>query len=314
MDHSLRRRIIAEAKRLCGSDESPDKVLELARDAFAHLRPYKREDEVTFAQMVEEKLERMENGTPDVDIIKTGLAKLDRNSPLRKGDFPLIVGVRKSGKSLLALSLVKNMAEAGRSVLYFSLEDRAAKVVDRLFAGVSRLPMYLDHVSKLGPDKIFLASQASSKLKALPITITDNCYELTDICAESRRLNRKGKADVIVIDYGQLVKASSQKDRRQEVELVSRTLRLLAMELGAPVIMLSQLNKDGETRESKAIEMDATACWQLEVDEKDGNKRYLKIPWQRNGESGISFTVTFLGAIARVEDYAGEDNSVHSGG
>ena len=77
---------------------------------------------------------------------------------------------------------------------------------------------------------------------------------------------------------------------------MSRDLRLTAMELNVPIILLCKLNTEGATRETKALEMDATAMWRIEaVDEKD--VRRVVIPWQRNGESGIVFKVAFLGEI-----------------
>lgn len=75
------------------------------------------------------------------------------------------------------------------------------------------------------------------------------------------------------------------------------------MELELPLILLSQLNADGFTRESRALEQDATAMWKVGVDPDEPNKRWIEIPWQRNGESNIRFPVTFLGYCARVENY-----------
>jgi KaiC/GvpD/RAD55 family RecA-like ATPase len=56
-------------------------------------------------------------------LLKTGLSGLDRYSPLRRGDMPLIVGERKDGKSILALTLMSNMVGIGERGLYFSLES-----------------------------------------------------------------------------------------------------------------------------------------------------------------------------------------------
>ena len=78
------------------------------------------------------------------------------------------------------------------------------------------------------------------------------------------------------------------------------------MELNVPVILLSQLNEDGRSREIRALEQDATANWNIEH-AGDPGKRFLNIKWQRDGESGISLPISFIGEIARVENYRRPD-------
>jgi replicative DNA helicase len=158
------------------------------------------------------------------------------------------------------------------------------------------------------------AAPAHEKLKALKFSIRDDLQELTSICAAARRHVSRNPQTLIVIDYAQLVRVKADS-RREEVEKVSRDLRLLAMELVVPIILLCQLNKEGDTRETMTLSMDATAMWQVEVVKKEGEKdaRLLCIPWQRNGESGLSFQITFLGEIARFEDYIEEPISADSG-
>src|SRR4030095_4243627 len=92
-------------------------------------------------------------------------------------------------------------------------------------------------------------------------------------------------------------------NREQKVAEVSRTLRLLAMELDIPIIVLSQLNADGYTRESRALEQDSTACWMIAEHADAKNIRYIRLPWQRNGPSDVGFKITFLGELARAENY-----------
>lgn len=256
----------------------------------------------TNAELMTEKIERMEHGQADSDVIKTGLTLLDERSPIRKGDFPLIAGQRKAGKSVLALTIAVNVARNGVPVLYFSLEDRQPKVMDRLFAGVSRIPMSSHHIHKLTDRDMTAAVKAAGIVKDLPLAIRDDVLDLNSIIAVARQYVARGQAELICIDYAQLVRAKSDS-RREEVEKVSRDLRLLAMELNVPVILLCQLNKEGETRETKALEMDCTALIEIQVEEDEPNKRWIAVPFQRNGESSIRFPVTFCGAIARVENF-----------
>jgi replicative DNA helicase len=263
-----------------------------------------RAAEKSYRQAVLEKIERIENDDQDADVIATGLKCLDQFSPLRRSDMPLITGERKAGKSILALSIATNIARNGVPVLYFSLEDRLPKVVDRLFAGTSRIPI-CNHTSRRINGK--LVRETAEKLVGLPFEIRDDVYDLHKIIAVARREKTRHGTGLIVVDYAQLVRASGTETRREEVEKVSRELRLLAMELHVPLLLLCQLNKEGETRETKALEMDATAMWRIDrTSDVENGERRLAIPWQRNGESGIAANVAFNGSLARVENLSRE--------
>ncbi len=271
--------------------------------------PIRASQERTFHSCVIEKIQRIETGDPDADVVKTGLSYLDQHSPLRRGDMALIAGERKSGKSILALSIAVNVARDGVPVLYFSLEDRLPKVVDRIFAGFSRIPMRDHSVDRMSLTQQATAVEAEAKLLELKLTIRDDVYDLHLIIAEARQHKVRHSVGLIIVDYAQLVRASGADTRREEVERVSRGLRLLAMEIDTPILLLCQLNKEGETRESKALEMDATAMWRMDRTDVDENgRRLIAIPWQRNGESGIGAEVTFLGSIARVENKVRESS------
>jgi replicative DNA helicase len=304
ISEARRKRLIAiECAEILKRVKDPtEESVEVVHDAvkqFTKIEPATRELP-SIRDAVHEKIDRMERGETAADIIPTGLNKLDKNSPMRKGDMPLICGERKAGKSITAISIVTNVAISGVPVAYFSLEDREPKIIDRLFCGLSRKPIHLhdvNHVTEM--------TKAASQLAELPIYIYDDIYDLAMIAFVVRNLVKHHKLGLAVVDYAQLVRSPERKDqnREQKVAEVSRTLRLLAMELNIPIIVLSQLNEDGKTRESRALEQDATACWMIAEDKNDQNVRVLCVPWQRNGPSEVRFPVTFLGELARVENY-----------
>lgn len=259
----------------------------------------------TFKEALHQKLERMMRHDPDDNVLKTGIEKLDLGSPLKLGDMPLICGERKAGKSVFSLTMAVNVS-AEKSVLYFSLEDREEKVIDRVFSSHSKIPLVKQHSRDFDEYDMRAATKTVDTLGKNKITIRDDVYDLDKIVAVSKQVKTQTPdLSLIVVDYAQLVRAVTKKNanREQEVALVSRTLRLLSMELNVALILLCQLNADGATRESKALEQDATACWMIKHYEKPENtKRLISIPWQRNGDSGIHFPVCFLGNIARVEN------------
>lgn len=250
------------------------------------------------------------DGKSDGDILPTGIEKLDRLSPLRRGDMPLISGERKAGKSILALTIAANIALTGLPVLYFSLEDPAPRVIDRLISGKSRVPLSVERIKGMTEGDFPRVQRAVSELANTKLIIRDDVYDLSGIVGVARQTKIKHPdLAAIVLDYGQLVRAKvgPQDTRQTEVAHISRTCRLLSMELHVALLLLTQLNKEGDTRESKALEQDATAMWKVSMIEDEPKKRLLSIPFQRNGESGIGFNVSFLGDIARVENLIEEE-------
>lgn len=269
--------------------------------------------EKTVSDLLQEKLERMQSGEPDADVIKTFLKDLDLNSPLHRGDMPLITAERKGGKSTTAMSIFTNICLGLKTPgIWFSLEDPARKVIDRMSAGVSRIPMNSHHVTKLTQEEITKFQQAVDKINSVPISIYSDAFDLPVIISRMRKMKeRYPDLGVAVVDYAQLVRVPFKKGQNREAEVatVSRAMRLLAIELDVPILLLSQLNEDGKSRESRALENDATANWNIENLGENG-KRLLNIKWQRDGESDIDFPVTFLGSICRVENFRRPEENI----
>lgn len=260
----------------------------------------------TFKQAIMDKLDRLQSDKPDEDIIQTGITKLDQHSPLRKGSMPLITGQRKAGKSILSLTIAENVLKAKFGVLYFSLEDPESEIVDRIFAGETRIPAIRHHQDRISTGELSKCARAIEILSELKMFIRDDVFDLAKIVAVSKRVKTEcPELSLIVVDYAQLVRAETKKNanREQEVACVSRTLRLLSMEIKTALLLLSQVNEEGKSRESRALEQDATARWDIKHFEKqEDGKRLIHIPFQRNGDSNIFFPVAFLGQFARVEN------------
>lgn len=315
------RDIIASGEKMkerAYNDQSDvQEILSEAASSLAQIADPAIRRKRTFKDALHDKLDRMQHNTPDADLILTGIDKLDDASPLRLGDMPLVCGERKAGKSILALTITQNVFTNHR-VLYFSLEDPESKIIDRIFAGQSRIPLLKRNVRDLNNGEMGKACTTIEDLQnKARITIRDDVYDLEKILAVAKGHKAEHPdLSMIVVDYAQLVRSDVKKNetREREVAKVSRSMRLLAMELNVALMLLSQLNSDGESRESRALEQDATACWKIEtIEDKSKNvehgKRILHIPWQRNGESGIAFAVTFLGHIARIENHTEESKN-----
>lgn len=273
-------------------------------------RSASRKARQSLSELVQEKINRMQDGTEEA-VVKTGIKELDLNSPLWPSDMPLICGERKVGKSMFAATMITNVARSGIPVAYFSLEDSVHKLIDRLLSGISRVPMAKQvNVKSLSESDMKASSDAALILSSLPLYLYDDLYDLDHIVAEARQIAVTKKVGLIVVDYAQLIRTPEHRgrNREQEVAHISRSLRLLSLELQIPLLLLSQLNEQGRSRESRALEQDATASWKMRLDDDEEmkNMRWIDIEWQRNGESNIKFPVTFLGYCARVENYIEE--------
>jgi len=229
-------------------------------------------------------------------LIKTKITKLDELSPFGNCNMTLISGMRKAGKTALALTIATNVARQGVPVVYYSLEDHGAEICKRIVTGLAGVPFLPQH-----SEKLIIARNA---MKQLPIQIVDSIQSLSAICASIAQFAQRKEAGLVIVDYAQLVQSESTKEtREQQVSEVSRTFRQTCMKWRVPMLLLCQLNEDGRTRESRALEQDCTAMWLLERIEGEPSIMELSIPFQRNGPSQKVFQVTFRGDVSRIENY-----------
>jgi replicative DNA helicase len=166
-------------------------------------------------------------------------------------------------------------------------------------------------------------TDAVGKLNEAPIHIDETAaLNALELRARARRLHRQyGRMGLIIVDYLQLMSASSQgENRATEISEISRSLKALAKELQVPVMALSQLNRSleqrpnkrpvmSDLRESGAIEQDADVIFFIYRDEvynpdsPDKGRAEIIIGKQRNGPIG-TVTLTFQGEYTRFANYA----------
>lgn len=201
--------------------------------------------------------------------IKTPIAKLTKwtNGWLKKK--LIVIASRPSmGKTALALSILKTAAKDGYNPVLFSLEMDSIEITDRIVIG--HIGVNADHY-RMGNMEGHEWEQLEKRIKELidlKILIDDKPKSISRIKSRAKMLKRQGKCDLIIIDYLQLMPTEKGSNREREVADISRSCKLLAMDLEIPVILLSQLNRALESRpnkrpqlsdlrESGAIEQDA---------------------------------------------------------
>lgn len=245
-----------------------------------------------------------------IDGLSTGLPDLDGfTQGLKPGQMIVIAGRPAMGKTTLAMNIAADVGIIQKKpVLVISLEMSKEQLVDRLLAAVGgiRLPTIKDGscTHEAGPELF----NAAAKLRDAQIAVSDvPVMAMSRIRSIGRRQKHKmGGLGAIVIDYLGLVEGDGN-GRVDDVTTMSRQIKLLARELGCPVIILCQLNRSCEARpdkrpvlsdlrESGAIEQDADIVMFVYRDEvyypnsdKKGIGEIL-IRKNRDGEIGSVFT------------------------
>ena len=197
-------------------------------------------------------LNRLYEGDESALGTPTGFSGVDSIlAGMGKGDF-VIVGARPGmGKTSFALNIATNVAEkTKKAVCVFSLEMPAEQLVTRMLASEAMVDSYSLRSGKLTPDDWTKIAEASGRLAGIDLLIDDSAgITATAMKAKLRRVNNLG---LVVIDYLQLMQGERHLDNKaQEVGDISRNLKLMAKELGVPVICCAQLNRATDSRNDK---------------------------------------------------------------
>lgn len=239
----------------------------------------------------------------------TGFGDLDRmTAGLQAGQLITVAARPGVGKSAFAMQLAKFIAEtSGESVAFESYEMSAPELMNRLLAGAIRYDAMKLRQGDLAPGMDLDLARAAEKLAEIPLYIDDNPPPtIGGLRSSMRRLARRTKLGLIVVDYLQLLESERRNrgdmNRTEEVSEISRGLKRLAVELEVPVIALSQLSRAleqrpnrrpqlSDLRESGSIEQDSNSVWFLYRDHlyngsADPTDAELILAKQRSGPTG----------------------------
>ena len=222
-----------------------------------------------------DRLGRMVENNEAVTGLPTGFTDLDKLiAGLHPSDFYILAARPSMGKTALALNIAENVALRGakkdeplKRVLFFSLEMSREQLVQRMICTEANLSKQelrpgkhsgatedeLENRKLSIMDRIWIASD---KLAGSGLYIDDTPgLTIQEMRAKARRLKAEAGLDLIVIDYLQLMQAPNVKNnsenRQHEVSEISRGLKAIARELNVPVLALSQLSRNVETRQVK---------------------------------------------------------------
>ena len=285
---------------------------------------------VRLHQTLKENLKELEDTSRqlgEISGLTTGYPKLDELLlGMQPGQLIILAARPAMGKTSLALNIAVNSCfQSGLPVAIFSLEMVAAELSMRLLTGRAKVD------SKRVRKKDFLhsdltnLSRATKELAPLPIFINDSgSSTILDIQSQCRKIKADQGLGLIVIDYLQLMGSTNKTaQREQQIAEISRGLKMMAKELGCPVIALSQLNRAVETRpnkrpttadlrESGSIEQDADIVMFVYRDEvyhpdsKEPGVAEIIVGKNRAGEIGTA-KLAWVGAHTSFENLAYRD-------
>jgi replicative DNA helicase len=284
----------------------------------------------------------------------TGLRALDlKMGGLQRSDLIVLAGRPGMGKTALATNIAYNVAKAHRSevqpdgtmksvnggiVGFFSCEMSAEQLATRILAEQTGISSSMIRRGGISQGEFDTIRDYTIELQHLPLYVDETGgLSISQLTARARRLKRQKGLDLIVVDYIQLLQGSGKRsdNRVQEVTEITTSLKALAKELNIPVIALSQLSRQVESRDDKhpqlsdlresgSIEQDADVVlfvyreeyylqnkepkmgtpehekWQTEMDFALGKAEVI-VAKQRHGPTG-TVPLQFEGQFTRFSD------------
>ncbi|WP_425408482.1 replicative DNA helicase [Hyphococcus sp.] len=202
--------------------------------------------------------------------VSTGLRDFDRMlGGLHPSDLIILAGRPSMGKTSLATNVAVNAAKAyktekqpdgtlktvdGAIVGFFSLEMSAEQLATRIISEFAEVPSEKIRRGEVDQEQFDKIYHAARELEKLPLYIDDTGgLSIAQLAARARRLKRQHGLDLLVVDYLQLLTGSGRRNdgRVQEITEISQGLKALAKELEVPIVALSQLSRQVESRDDK---------------------------------------------------------------
>lgn len=273
-------------------DHKPQHIADIGAESYEHYARLQAADDKA-------ALFGLTTGFRDLDQVLTGLPP---------GCLMIVAARPSMGKTSFALDVARHAASAqGKNVALFSLEMTKQELMDRTIAGFLGVDAWRLKKGELAPEDFARMGELFDELKQHPLYIDDDPdTTIANLRSKARRQQMERGLDLLIIDYLQLIEVTdraSGENRTQQVSHISRSLKNLARELGAPIIALSQLSRSVEQRsppipilsdlrESGSIEQDSDIVLMLyrqgayDEDCEEPNVTDVYIRKHRNGPTG----------------------------
>lgn len=288
-------------------------LIKLETEIFSLTNEFKSQSTLTSAQVLNNMFVELKEKflNPQLPGLASGFDNLDLlTQGFQKSDLIIIAGRPSMGKTALSLNIAVNIIKNYRlPVLFFSLEMSKEQIMYRILSLETKINQTRLKNGKLYQNDWVKLTKIIKILSKLPFFIDDTAnLSINDLRLKIQTIFLKQtKLGVIIIDYLQLMQDSQFKtgNRVQELSYITRSLKNLAREFNVPIIALSQLSRNVDTRidqkpilsdlrESGSIEQDADLVLMLSRTKYENSSRKEKsflteliIAKQRNGPTGI---------------------------
>jgi replicative DNA helicase len=270
------------------------------------------------------EIEAISNRGGEMVGVPTGFTELDKlTNGLHPGQLVIVAARPAIGKSTLGVDIARAASiRHGLASVIFSLEMSRNEIVMRLLSAEAQVPLHHMRSGTMSDADWNKLAGRMGTVSDAPLFIDDSPnMTLMEIRAKCRRLKQRHDLRLVIVDYLQLMTSGKRvESRQQEVSEFSRSLKLLAKELGVPVIAISQLNRGPEQRvdkkpmlsdlrESGSLEQDADMVILLHREDayerespRAGEADFI-VAKHRNGPTQ-TVTVAFQGHYSRFVDMA----------
>jgi replicative DNA helicase len=330
--NSLLRRLLNASHRIQKSvherEGEPQALVEQAESLLFKVAHEERASDFNkLADVLHEEIDRLEalaTGKQDLTGTPSGFRDLDDMlGGFQPGNLIVIAARPSIGKSALVCNIAENVAtKQGRPVAFFSLEMSETELAHRFIACRARIQNDKLRQGKVTSREWPRVVRACNELESAPLWLDDSSdLSMLELRAKARRLAAsEGGLSLVIVDYMQLMRPEDPRSNRvEQVGQFSRGLKILARELNAPVIGISQLSRMPEQRpdkrpmlsdlrESGSIEQDADVVTFIYRDaiyneEADPSEAELIVAKHRNGRVG-KVNAVFLEQYPRFVDRA----------
>ena len=285
-ESSIERRLIAASQDIAsiidgagdvqGKVEAAQSAVMAVLDAQSHAEPKSLGDILSSALADMER--RMERGD-SMSGESTGFVDIDAHlGGLNPGDLIVVAGQPGMGKTTLAVNIAENMASNGHSVLFVSLEMSDVQSGKRAFASIGGVSLNAINTCRLSDEDMTRLQAAVAKAERMKLYTDSSSRTVAQVATSARKIRRKHGLSLVVVDYIGLMQGTGETQALR-IGSITGGLKRLAMDMGVPVIALSQLNRQiagradhrpmmTDLRDSGSVEQDADAIVMVYQDEK----------------------------------------------
>lgn len=306
---AVRRRLLAAAGEIAQSaledNAELGDVIDRAESAlFAVTERQRKGDVMHVGELASAYFDRVEKVSLErgkYQGLPTGYAELDNLlGGMHKKHLILIAARPGVGKTSLALNVALKVARQGGHVAVMSLEMDSDAVLNRICSVATGIDSKRLELGKLNEDEWARFANTIAEVQRLPLYLDDTPFvSIMQLRAKAHALKHRAGLDLLVLDYVQLLVADKRiENRTQELAHITRTLKILARELDAPVLACAQLSRAVEQRQDKtpmlsdlresgSLEQDADAVMFLHPVDDMGRIDVL-LRKNRNGPTGTA--------------------------